>query len=154
MIRKRKKVRRMRGSRSHGYGVVKDHKGKGMSGGAGNAGRFSHNWISVIKEAKLNRKKFSGKYGFIRPQKYLKKSPTINVSHLNTSVERLVKQQLVTKDGDVFNVDLDKLGYKKLLSQGEVTHKLNITVQKATVKAVKKVEAAGGSVTLTAEQAE
>ena len=33
--RSTKKVRRQRGSRNMGWGVQKDHKGKGMQGGAG-----------------------------------------------------------------------------------------------------------------------
>ncbi len=152
-VRKSRKVRKQRGSRSHGYGVIKDHKGKGMSGGAGKAGLFSHRWIQAIKEAKKERRKnITGKYGFIRPQQYLKKYPVINVSHLNASVDSLVQQGKVAKEGETYIVNLEELGIKKLLAQGEITKPMKITVAMATEGAISKVEAAGGSVTLLQEE--
>ncbi|RMG37784.1 MAG: 50S ribosomal protein L15 [Methanobacteriota archaeon] len=152
-VRKSRKVRKQRGSRSHGYGVVKDHKGKGMSGGAGKAGLFSHRWLQAIKEAKKERRKnITGKYGFIRPQQYLKKYPVINVSHLNASVDSLVAQGKATKEGETYVVNLEEMGIKKLLAQGEITKPMKITVAMATEGAISKVEAAGGSVTLLQEE--
>ena len=152
-VRRSRKVRKQRGSRSHGYGVVKDHKGKGMSGGAGKAGLFSHRWLQAIKEAKkARRKNITGKYGFIRPQQYLKKYPVINVSHLNASIDTLVKEGKATKEGDKYVIDLSKLGIKKLLSQGDITKAMDITVEMATERAIAKVEEAGGSVTLLDEE--
>lgn len=151
-VRRSRKVRKQRGSRSHGYGVIKDHKGKGMSGGAGKAGLFSHRWLQAIKEAKKERRKnITGKYGFIRPQQYLKKDPVINVSHLNASIDTLVKEGKATKDGDSYVINLSEFGIKKLLAQGEITKSINITVETATENAISKVEAAGGSVTLLQE---
>ena len=66
VVRRAKKVRRQRGSRAMGWGIQKDHKGKGMQGGAGNAGLTTHHWIKTILEAKKNRVKPTGKYGFKR----------------------------------------------------------------------------------------
>jgi large subunit ribosomal protein L15 len=146
VIRHRRKVRRLRGSRSHGWGVQKDHKGKGMQGGAGKAGTISHRWIQVIIEAKANRVKPLGKYGFKRPQQYLKKGKTINVSHLNESVETLVANGKATKDGDIYTVDLQAIGIEKLLAQGVVTKKMKLIVPHATERAISKIENAGGSV--------
>ena len=150
VIRKRKKTRRMRGSRSHGWGVTRDHKGRGMRGGGGNAGVFSHHWLRVIKEGKLQRKKqFTGRYGFLRPQMYLKKYKAINVSHLNQQMEKYTKLKLVELDkNDSYVINLQKLGITKLLAQGEVTKKMQISVQKATPRAISKIEKAGGSVQL------
>ncbi len=148
VVRRRRKIRRQRGSRSHGWGKQKDHKGSGMRGGRGNAGLFSHRWIQVIKEAKKNRTKPTGKYGFLRPQQYLKKYKTINVSQLNQSIDTLVDNGKATVKGGVYTVDLGALGIKKLLAQGEVTKKMNIVVELASERAVSKVEAAGGKVDL------
>lgn len=148
VVRRTKKVRRQRGGRSHGWGVVKDHKGHGMSGGRGGAGVSQHKWIQTIIRAKEAGVKPLGKYGFKRPQEFQKKYEVINVSHLNESVETLVENGKAEKSGDAFTVNLKQLGVTKLLAQGTVTKKLNVTVERATERAVKKVEAAGGSVTL------
>jgi len=148
VVRKRRKVRRQRGGRSHGWGVQKDHKSSGMRGGKGNAGLFSHRWIQVIKEAKKNRTKPTGRFGFLRPQQYLKKYSTINVSQLNQSIDTLVDNGRATLKSGVYTVDLGALGIKKLLAQGEVTRKMNVIVEVATERAVSKIEAAGGSVEL------
>jgi large subunit ribosomal protein L15 len=51
-----------------------------------------------------------------------------------------------TKTG--YSVDLKKIGYTKLLSQGEVTFKLNIKINSASAKAKEKLEAAGGKIEL------
>jgi len=39
-----------------GWGVQKDHKGKGMQGGAGNAGTMNHNYIAIIKRQKAGER--------------------------------------------------------------------------------------------------
>ncbi len=154
-VRKTRKVRKQRGSRSHGYGVIKDHKGKGMKGGSGKAGLFSHRWLQAIKQAKKERRpNITGKYGFIRPQQFLKKYGVINVSQLNASIDTLVDQEKAQKEGDVYVVDLSVLGIKKLLAQGEVTKPMKITVEMATDRAVSKIEGAGGTVTIIGEDEE
>lgn len=151
VVRRSKKVRRQRASRSHGWGVVRDHKGAGMSGGRGNAGVTQHHWIQTVKLEKATGKKIIGKYGFKRPQQYLQKYNTINVSHLNESVDSLVNNEKATLKGKTYTINLEDIGISKLLAQGNVTKKLNITVSKATDRAVSKIKKAGGKVTLTAE---
>ncbi|MFV2013804.1 MAG: uL15m family ribosomal protein [Candidatus Heimdallarchaeota archaeon] len=149
VVRRSKKVRRQRASRSHGWGVVKDHKGAGMRGGRGNAGVTQHRWIQTVKKEKETRKKIIGKYGFKRPQQYLEKNKTINVSHLNESVDTLVNNGKATLKGKTYNVNLDDIGISKLLAQGNVAKKMNITVSRATDRAISKIKKAGGKVTLT-----
>ena len=51
-----------------GWGIQKDHKGKGMQGGKGNAGTMNHRYIQVVKREKAGER-IIGKYGFKRPQK-------------------------------------------------------------------------------------
>ena len=146
VVRRKKKVRRQRGGRSHGWGIQKDHKGAGMRGGKGNAGVSQHNWIRTIIEAKKEGVKPLGKYGFKRPQEYIKKYGTINVSHLDQSIDSLVEQGKATLKKEIYTINLDEIGVFKLLAQGDVTRKLAITVGKATDRAVEKVKALGGSV--------
>jgi large subunit ribosomal protein L15 len=49
-------------------------------------------------------------------------------------------------EGD--SVNLGELGYDKLLGKGKINRPINITVAKASERAVSKVEAAGGSVSI------
>lgn len=146
VVRRKRKVRRQRGGRSHGWGIQKDHKGSGMRGGVGNAGVSQHHWIRTIIEAKKNRVKPLGKFGFKRPQEFTKKANTINVSHLDQGIDTLVKSDIATLDGDLYAIDLESIGVTKLLAQGDVTRKIAVTVEKASGNAVSKIEAAGGSV--------
>src|SRR2546427_12610354 len=44
-----RKVRRMRGSRTHGYGQVGQHRHSGKQGGHGQAGLHKHKWSWTVK---------------------------------------------------------------------------------------------------------
>ena len=50
--------------------------------------------------------------------------------------------------GDDDTIDLGEIGVDKLLGSGRVSRALHITVEHASARAVEKIEAAGGSVTL------
>jgi hypothetical protein len=49
-------------------------------------------------------------------------------------------------DNGIYTINLKDVGYNKLLSTGNVTKKLMITVDYATGKAVDKIKKAGGEV--------
>lgn len=151
VVRTKRKVRRQRGSRSHGWGKQKDHKEAGMRGGRGNAGVTQHHWIRTIILAKAARVKPIGKYGFKRPQEFQKKYGTVNVSQLDQSVNTLVSAEQIKLEKGTYKVNLTEMGITKLLAQGNVTRKLEITVKKATDRAVSKIEKAGGKVILPKE---
>ncbi len=150
VVRQKRKVRRQRGSRSHGWGVIKDHKGAGMRGGRGNAGVTTHKWIQTVIKSKETRTKIIGKYGFKRPLQFQGKYNTLNVSHLDQSIDTLVSEEKATLEGGSYEINLKQLGITKLLAQGSVSKKLNISVERATERAISKIEAAGGSVKLLA----
>ena len=54
------------------------------------------------------------------------------------------KKAIKTKD--TYSVDLSKLGYSKLLSSGELTQKVSISVPNYSTKAKQKVESVGGKI--------
>ena len=60
----------------------------------------------------------------------------------------VTEEKLAEKKGDTYQVDLSKLGYGKLLSQGEVRKKLEIKVERASVKTKQKIEEKGGKLIL------
>ena len=149
-IRKRRKVRRFRGTRRHGWGVTKGHKKHGLKGGRGNAGMTSHLWIKVVK-AQKSGERLIGKHGFKIPQALKEKNLVLNVSHLDASLDTLVDQGKAKFSRGTYTVDLNEVGYKKLLGQGEISKKVKVTVESASARAIEKVEAAGGKV-ITAQE--
>lgn len=138
-IRKKKKSKKFRGSHTHGWGAKKKHRGAGNRGGRGMAGsgkRADQKKPSILKEYGPS---YFGKHGFHRPQKKIKKDKIINLEYINKNAEKLGK-----KEGDSFIIDLKKLGYTKVLSQGKVTKKLNITCDTFSKKAEEKIKKASG----------
>ena len=129
---KRKKKVRMRGSHTHGWGSKKKHRGAGNRGGRGMAGtgkKADHKRPSIIKEYGTMANYF-GKKGFHRPGKVIVNQNPINICELNQF-----------KEGEL---NLNELGYTKLLGKGVVKKKFIITVAHATEKAKQKIEKVGG----------
>ena len=130
MINKRKKNSRLRGSKTHGWGAMKKHRGAGNRGGRGMAGtgkRADQKKPTIINTIGL--KNYFGKHGF-KPQNK-KESKVINVQDLN------FKEQ---------EVNLDKLGYGKLTGKGLPNKKYIIHIKKFTQKAKEKIEKLGGEI--------
>ena len=48
MPHKARKVRKQRGSRTHGWGQIGQHRSRGGRGGTGKAGLDKHKWTYVI----------------------------------------------------------------------------------------------------------
>ena len=69
MIRSKRKINKLRGSRSNGGGCTKKRRGAGNKGGRGNAGASKQHWTWT---AKFDPDHY-GKHGFKRPQKMIKK---------------------------------------------------------------------------------
>ncbi|MEK6916110.1 MAG: uL15m family ribosomal protein [Nanoarchaeota archaeon] len=148
MQTKRSKRSRIRAAKpTGGKGHKKKNRGAGHRGGRGNAGGGKKGDAKLMKVTKGIRN--MGKHGFVSLKKDLK---IINLHILQTELDTLVQKGKITKNKDVYDVDISKLGYDKLLSKGHVTVKLNISVKFATENAILRVEQAGGKVTLLAEK--
>lgn len=146
MPHKKRKVRKQRGSRTHGYGQVGQHRKGGQRGGKGNVGGHKHKWTYTIKYDPTRY----GKHGFnpvIR-----RDVSAINVGELDEQIGKLLasKQAKRTKDG--VKVHLTSLGYDKLLGKGKVTHPLIIQADSCSTSATKKIEEAGGKIVKTKQQ--
>jgi large subunit ribosomal protein L15 len=138
MITKKRKSVRFRGSKTHGWGSMKKHRGAGNRGGRGMAGtgkRAGQNQPTILK--KYGRS-YYGKHGFRRPQSVIKKIKTINLLQLPNQNE----------------IDLTRLGYNKLLGTGKIDRKITVKVQLCSAKAREKIEKAGGQVVLPAKTKE
>jgi large subunit ribosomal protein L15 len=137
MATRKRKSRKMRGSRTHGWGVSGQHRKSGMRGGTGRSGTFKHKWTSILRYGDTREG-----IGFRGPNS-LSRSRAINVGEL----------ELLTGPGGVqerktpATLDLTIMGYDKLLGRGSVGRAYNIKVARSSKSAARKIQEAGGTVT-------
>jgi large subunit ribosomal protein L15 len=144
VVNRKKKYRNMRGSKTHGWGSMKKHRGAGSRGGRGMAGTGKR---GDAKKTKIwKNTKYFGKHGFKRPNKSIIKINAINLKTIEQKLEFFLSKKLVKKNNDFYVIDLEKLGFNKLLSTGKATKKFDITCKYASANAVEKVKKAGGKV--------
>jgi large subunit ribosomal protein L15 len=149
-----RKIRKFRGTRVCGYGRIGQHRKTGQRAGRGKTTQ----WKKSKKSYYLKQKELGfpdpdwdfGKKGFKRPQDKvrLSKVNAINVKDLDLSIEKLVQDKIATKSGNTYSVNLSEINIQKLLGKGEITKKINISVNKASERAIEKIEAAGGKIVL------
>lgn len=151
VVNKRKKNSRQRASTTHGYGSHKKHRGHGSRGGSGLAGTGKR--ADSKKPSFWQDTKYFGRYGFNR-NVTVKPVNTINLVDLEMHLDKYVADKLIAKTGDTYTVELDKLGFQKLLGNGKVSHKFKITTKFASGIAIERVKEAGGEVTVTIEKKE
>jgi large subunit ribosomal protein L15 len=145
-IKYKKNRGKYRGSRTNGWGRQGQHRGSGNNGGHGWAGACKHMWSWVIRY----EPDWLGKHGFNRPPQIVRRIAAIDIKTIETRLADLEKAGVATKKGSQYEIDLGQLGFNKLLSTGTVNAKYSITVAMASAKAIEKISAAGGSVTVTA----
>ncbi|TFG33276.1 50S ribosomal protein L15 [Candidatus Thorarchaeota archaeon] len=146
--RKSKKINKLRGQRSAGYGFTKGHRAAGQRGGKGMAGSKKHHYIKIM----IENPRYFGKWGFKRPQKLLDTPVVLNIGEIDEAADRLVEKGIATMTGKRYNIDVSRLGIDRILGSGKVTRKLNLTgVQSITPRAREKVTGIGGTIDLPAE---
>jgi large subunit ribosomal protein L15 len=157
MRKHEKKVRKMRGRRTHGYGKVGQHRKTGQRAGRGKTTQ----WKKSKRSYYLKQKELGfpdpdwdiGKKGFKRPQDLnrIYQVNTLNVKDLDHKIDSLVLDNKATKSGNTYSINLNDINIQKILGRGEINKKINITVKKASKKAFEKIEAAGGKIELLSE---
>ena len=141
MPHKERKTRKMRGSRTHGYGRIGQHRDAG-SKGQRKVGRHKHLWSYVT----TYEPDYFGKHGFTSPQSLKRKENVINVAKL----DEIAVLSTETEKGKT-HVNLTSLGYTKLLGTGKISKALIVNVASCSKSAAEKIKEAGGQV-LTASQ--
>lgn len=140
VVLRRRKCGRFRGLGTHGYGSMKKHRGAGHRGGRGMAGsgkRADTKKPSILKEYGST---YFGRHGF-----HVQGSVAhvcMNVGFLDAHLHSFVTKKLVTKEGDVFVVNLEKLGCTKLLGRGPLSSKIKLTAPALSDVARQKIEKA------------
>ncbi|MCL7401863.1 MAG: 50S ribosomal protein L15 [Thaumarchaeota archaeon] len=135
-----RKVRKRRGSRTHGWGQIGQHRKTGAKGGRGEAGKHKHKWTWVLR---YDRDYF-GKHGFFRPNRREVKS--MNLLQLATVIENLEEQGLLKTVDDRIVVDLNSMGVKKIIGGGRINRPLVVIVENWTKTAEEKIREAGGEI--------
>jgi len=141
MPHKLRATRKMRGSRTHGYGMTGQHRKKGTKGER-KTGRHKHLWSYTIKY----EPDYFGKKGFTSHKNLNQKIITINVGELEELANKVsIEKTLEKKSGKTF-LDLEKMGYSKLLGTGKISHPILVKVASHSEMASKKLEEAGGQI--------
>jgi large subunit ribosomal protein L15 len=140
-LRKPKRTRKHRGSRTHGYGRIGQHRKGGQRGGKGKAGGQKHDWTyTTAKDPKRY-----GKHGFYRPMQIRKQHRTINVGEIATHLDKFTEATPDPK-GAPISIDLTAHGYDKVLGGGTVSFPLKVIAKIFTRRAADKIKAAGGTI--------
>lgn len=123
---KMKKVHKMRGYK-RGFGSKKKHRGKGSKGGKGYGGSTKHkrSYIYAYEPDHFGYKGFHS---------LRKKDVIINIKDL----------EKISKESNELN--LNEMGFTKLLSDGEVSKAVTTKIKKFSKKAKEKIEKAGGKI--------
>ena len=147
----------MRGTRTAGYGRVGQHRKAGQRAGKGKTTQ----WKKSKKSYYLKQKELGfpdpdwdfGKRGFKRPQDInrIYHVNALNIKDLDSKIEDLTLKNVATKTGNTYTINLKDINVQKILGRGDINKKINLTVDKASKRAVEKIESAGGKVTLLSE---
>ena len=140
VVRRKKKSRYMRGTRTCGWGRVGQHRKSGSRGGVGHAGMHKHYWTWVVKYAP----DYFGKHGFTRPPELVPEIRGVNVGLLDAEAERLLSEGIAKEENGKVVIDVTKLGYNKVLGGGRVTRPLVVIAPRFTKAAIEKIKRAGG----------
>ncbi|HIP89169.1 MAG TPA: 50S ribosomal protein L15 [Thermococcus paralvinellae] len=146
MIRRRKKVRKLRGSHTHGWGCKKKHRGGGHKGGRGMAGTGKRNktkWTWTIKYMPDHL----GKRGFSRPKAVQREVVAVNLKFIDEHLDELMQMGIAYEENGKIIVDTTQFA-DKVLGTGKLTKPLVIKAYAFSPKAQEKIKAAGGEAIL------
>src|SRR6185437_9488841 len=141
MATRLRKSRRQRGTRFCGWGQIGQHRASGSRGGVGGAGKHKHFYIRTV----IEEPDHFGHEQFHAMRKS-DVSKWLNIKDLN----QLMKHSKANEDGKII-LDLDELGYGKLLGVGQVDAALTIKIKKVSKSAKDKINQAGGEVLISNE---
>ncbi len=135
-----RKTRKVRGSRTQGWGRIGQHRKTG-SRPYRKANRHKQGWSYVT----TYEPDYFGKHGFTSRQSKVRSTNVINIAKLDALVIQLPAEQEQT-------IDLTSLGYVKLLGTGRITKPVTVKVQSASKSAAEKIQNAGGKILTAAEE--
>jgi len=136
MASRLRKTRKLRGSRTHGWGQIGQHRASGHKGGLGYSGMHKHNFSSLIK---YDPDHFG--HDSTHPP-----HPVITKKWASLRDLDDLFAKIGTTDNGKKTIDLTSNGYDKLLGGGSTDTPYVIKVSRATTSAIEKIKEAGGEV--------
>jgi large subunit ribosomal protein L15 len=91
---------------------------------------------------------YFGKSGFTSPKSLKQKVEVVNVGFVDEFAEKLSTK----KEEEKFFIDLESMGYTKLLGTGKVTKPLVVKVASCSKSAAEKIKEAGGQILMESEE--
>jgi len=149
MATRRRKIRHLRGSRTIGWGKSGQHRESGRRGGFGRAGRYRHKKSYLIRHKEFVHMKYVGKKGFVSVAQKRNPSRTLNLMQLSAILDRLIEDKKVQFENQIPVIDLDTLGFSKLLGNGTLARPIRVKVARCSEGAQRKIKDAGGEAILT-----
>lgn len=137
----KKRVKRIRGTRTCGGGSHKKRRGKGSRGGVGNAGAHSHHVVRSLKRGIIK-----GIHISLQHNRHDEK--VLNIGKLEEMLEDLIREGTAEEKAEGIYLDVSEIGIQKILGKGKVTKKLMLTANAVTETAKAKIESAGGTVSI------
>lgn len=129
MIKKKKKIVKQRGHRTHGWGSQKKHRGGGSRGGRGRGGVEKQKKIWLLKRGeKLGKRGFKS----LKQRGLESREREINLR----DVEKLA--------GNKKEINLRDYGYERVLGSGEIKKPLKIKAKHFSAKAKDKIKKVKG----------
>lgn len=139
-----RKSRRYRGSRYCGWGQIGQHRQSGSRGGVGNAGKHKHLWIRTVIEEPDH-------FGHDSVNSHNRNAVSrwINVRDLDSLIQ---DDESKKNSKGLYILDLNSLGYDKLLGGGQIDGKFEVRINRISDKAREKVEQSGGEVVVISNE--
>ena len=131
-----RKTRKFRGSRTHGWGQIGQHRASGHKGGLGQAGMHKHLFSSLLKD---DPDHFG--HDSTHPPHPIITKKWASVRDLDDIFAKHGKQE-----GGKKLLDLASLGYDKLLGGGQLKNAYSVKIERYTESAAEKIKKAGGEV--------
>lgn len=151
-VKKRKKATRYRGSMTHGRGFKKKARGSGHQGGKGMSGTGKRGDQKKTMILNLYGNDYFGKDKTLRRGHAVKKPEVINLNSLSESIASFVKSGKAKDNKGIYEINISEY---KVLGDGELTIKANITAKSFSSSAKEKIEKAGGkAIILNAKKSE
>jgi len=138
-----RKGRKYRGSRTCGYGKVGQHRDQGAKPNR-KCGRHKHKWSYVIRYDP----DYFQKKGFTCPKSLRQRTKTISIQQLDEMAKLLPEKQAESV------IDLESMGFTKLLGSGKITMPLTVKIASCSESASQKIKDAGGQVQADSEEKE
>ena len=148
-VEMKKRVKKIRGTRTCGGGSHKKRRGKGSKGGSGNAGAYAHHFVRSLKQGMKKGKQGSGSARHSKTYDAI-----MNVGELAEKLEELIKTGKAEERGDAVFLDATQLGIRKILGRGELRGKPKLIVRVNEISGIakEKIEEAGGRIEMPIEE--